>query len=189
VINGDAGFEQALAPARDNLWLMAGGRSLAGLKRLITRKDYGGEQTLAEALFPGDGRFDFVVVDTAPGWDALTINVLFYAETVLAPVSLEILALQGLLEFYNSLAAIQKYRSQLQLRYILPTFYDRRVKKSAEILAQLQSHFGERVCPPVRYNVRLSEGPGYGQSIFEYSPASTGAQDYQALVERILSDE
>lgn len=189
VANGDVDLDRALGVAREHLWLLAGGRSLAGLKRLITRKDFGGESTLAEALAPVEARFDYVILDTAPGWDALTINVLFYANAVLAPVSLEIMTLQGLMEFNHSLAAIQKYRPELQLRYILPTFFDRRVRKSDEILTQLQAHFGERVCAPVRYNVRLSEAPGYGQVIFEYAPHSTGAQDYETLTERILADE
>jgi chromosome partitioning protein len=189
LVNGDAPLEQVLIAARDGLWLLAGGRSLAGLKRLITRKDFGGESTLAETFAPLDARFDYILLDTAPGWDALTINVLFYATAVLAPVSLEIMTLQGLMEFNHSLAAIQKYRPELTLRYILPTFYDRRVKKSEEILAQLRAHFGERVCTPIRYNVRLSEAPGYGQVIYEYAPHSTGAQDYESLTERIIVDE
>src|SRR5512143_18263 len=44
VINGEVEFEAALSPASENLWVLAGGRSLAGLKRVITRKDFGGEQ-------------------------------------------------------------------------------------------------------------------------------------------------
>jgi chromosome partitioning protein len=66
---------------------------------------------------------------------------------------------------------------------------DRRVKKSDEILAHLRDHYPELVCEPIRYNVRLSEAPGYGQTIFEYAPTSTGAQDYQRLTERILRDD
>src|SRR5512140_105953 len=65
VINGEADFEGALLAARENLWVLAGGRSLAGLKRVITRKDFGGEQTLAETLTPVDRRFEYVIVDTA----------------------------------------------------------------------------------------------------------------------------
>ena len=44
------------------------------------------------------------------------------------------------------------------------------------------------VCDPIRYSVRLSEAPGYGQTIFEYAPRSPGAEDYQKLAERILGD-
>jgi chromosome partitioning protein len=186
--SGETGHDGAVVLARENLSLLAGGRGLASLKRLITRKDFGGEQTLAEALAPLDGRFDFVLLDTAPGWDALSVNALFYADEVLAPVSLEVMTLQSLLDFSGSLAAIGRYRPDLALRYVLPTFLDRRVRKSDEILAQLGSHFGTRVCAPIRYNVRLSEAPGYGQTIFEYAPHSPGADDYRALTERILND-
>lgn len=189
VVTGEAEFEAACTPAREGLWLLAGGRSMAGLKRLITRKDFGGEQTLAEALKDVDNRYDYIIVDTAPGWDALTVNALFYADAVLSPVSLEVMTLQGLMDFARSMADIQKYHPELELKYILPTFFDRRVKKSEEILGQLQTHFGERVCPPIRYNVRLSESPGYGQTIFEYAPNSAGAHDYQKLTERIMENE
>ena len=136
-----------------------------------------------------NGGLDFVILDTAPGWDALSINVLFYAVDVIAPVSLEVMSLQSLLEFRRSLESIQRYRTELALRYVLPTFLDRRVKKSAEILSLLESHYPQQYCTPIRYSVRLSESPGYGQTIFEYAPQSPGAHDYQALAERILSDD
>ncbi len=185
LVNGSLPPDAAIQLARERLWLLAGGRSLAGLKRDIARRDYGGEQTLSEALAPYDGLYDYVVVDTAPGWDTLTINVLFYVREVLAPVSLEVLTLQGLLDFAGSLAAIQKYHPDLALRYILPTFLDRRVRKSDEILAQLRGHFGAQVCAPIRYNVRLSEAPGYGQTIYEYAASSPGAEDYAALTAQV----
>ena len=188
LILGESDLQSAIFQARPNLSLLSGGRALAGIKRLITRKDFGGEQTISEALSALDGRYDYVIMDTAPGWDALSVNVLFYANDILAPVSLEIMTLQGLMEFARSMASIQKYRSELQLRYILPTFLDRRVKKSDEILGQLTAHYGEQVCPPIRYSVRLSEAPGYGQSIYEYAPRSSGAEDYQKLTERIMQD-
>ena len=60
------------------------------------------------------------------------------------------------------------------------------MRKSDEILGQLQTHFGPQVYAPIRYNVRLSEAPGYGQTIFEFAPHSPGAEDYQRLVERIM---
>ncbi|MEA3335455.1 MAG: ParA family protein [Chloroflexota bacterium] len=188
LVSGEVTPDQATVAVRDNLWLLAGGKNLAGLKRLIARKDFGGERTLSEALEMLDSRFDYIIMDTAPGWDVLTVNVLFFADEVLSPVSLEVMTLQGLLEFQQSLTTIQRYHQELILRYILPTFMDRRVKKSGEILGQLTSTFPEQTCEPIRYNVRLSEAPGYAQSIFEYSPRSAGSQDYQQLAERIAND-
>jgi chromosome partitioning protein len=184
-------LEKALIQARYNLWLLSGGRALAGLKRLIDRKDFGGEQTLSEALSDEAlgqvGPFDFLLLDTSPGWDALTVNALFCVDEVLSPVSLEALTLQGLLEFSQSLAAIGKYKPRLGLRFIVPTFLDRRVSKSGEIHELLRGHYPSLLCDPIRYNVRLSEAPGYGQTIFEYAPASSGAQDYATLATTVLN--
>jgi len=185
---GECKPEKAILEARKNLFLLAGGRALAGVQRLIVRKDFGGEQTLNETLAILDGRYDYVILDTPPGWSAITINVLFYAREVLTPVSLEVLTLQGLLEFDQSLKAIQQYNQELTLKYVLPTFLDRRVRKSIEILQMLHEHYGDLVCEPIRYNVRLSEAPGFGQTIFEYDASSQGAEDYKKLTKRIVKN-
>ena len=185
LLSGEATPAESIQEVRENLYLLAGGRNLAGLKRYIDRKDFGGEKTLAEGLEPLDSSFDYAILDTAPGWDSLTVNVLFYADEILSPVSMEILTVSGLMDFQESIQAIQKYRPELELRYVLPTFMDGRVKKSEEILSQLRSYFGEKLCSPIRYSVRLSEAPGFGMTIYEYAPASSGVEDYQALVERI----
>ncbi len=180
--------QEAMIEARPNLYVLAGGRELAGTKRLIARRDLGSEMALYEALVPLDGQFEYVLLDTAPSWDVLNINALFYANEILVPVSLEVLALHGVADFIASVKVVQRYNPNIQIRYILPTFLDLRVAKSNEILEQLQRHFNGLVLPPIRYSVRLSEAPGFGQSIFEYAPGSRGALDYEELVERIEKD-
>ncbi len=98
------------------------------------------------------------------------------------------MSLQGLSEFINSLRSMQRYHPGLALKYIVPTFLDRRVKKSTEILNQLKTYYTDELCPPISYNARLSEAPGHLQTIFEYAPKSRGAQNYMKLAERILQD-
>jgi chromosome partitioning protein len=189
LVTGEAKSDESIMPARERLWLLTGGRSMAGLQHLISRKEFGGEQTLADALAHLEGQYDFVLLDTGPGWDALTVNALFYATEVLTPVSLEVMTLSSLIDFQQNITAIQRYHPQLALRYVLPTFLDRRVKKSEEILQQLNHAFGGLVCAPIRYSVKISEAPGYGQTIFEYAPRSPGAEDYRQLTERIRQNE
>ncbi len=179
---------EAVVQVRRNLWLLAGGKSLAGIKRLIDRKDYGGELTIGQALVPIEKDYDYVVVDTSPGWDPLTVNVLFYVYELLLPVSLEVMSIQGFGEFLKSIAAIQKFRPEVELRYILPTFRDMRVKKGGEFLDYLEKAYGDKVCDPIRYNVRLSEAPAYGQTIYEFAPGSPGAQDYRTLIRKITGE-
>jgi chromosome partitioning protein len=185
LVTGELPATETVVQARENLWLLAGGRSLAGIKRLIDRKDFGGELTLVEALEPIEKDYDYVIVDTSPGWDPLTVNVLFYVYELITPVSLEVMTLQGLVEFLKSLASIQKYRADVTLNYILPTFLDKRIKNPDAILEKLKELYGEYVCTPIRYNVRLSESPAYGKTIYEYAPGSHGSQDYRDLVRKI----
>jgi len=188
LVEGSADVDDVIVNARPNLWIIAGGRQLAELKRDISRKDIRPEMTLAETLDGYDSAYDFVILDTAPSWDVLNVNALFYANEVLVPISMEVLSVQGLGEFHQSVTSIQRYHEELELRYVVPTFYDRRVRKSDEILEQLNQYYATKLCTPIRYNVRLSEAPGYGETIFEYSPSSAGADDYRQLVRRVLSN-
>jgi len=187
LVEGSAEAEEALLLARENLWLLGGGKSLAGLKRLISRKDFGGERTLDDALAHLDDRFDVIVVDSAPGWDALTVNVLFYVREVLVPVALEAMSLQGFSEFLRSFAAVSRYRPELTLAYIVPTFLDKRVRGPAALALELATLYPDRICPPVRYNAKLSEAPAEGRTIFEFAPRSPGAKDYQTLAHRVAA--
>ncbi len=189
VLSEDLPAKDAIFLARPNLWILAGGKTLSAAKRAIGRKDYGAEQTLSEVLKPIEDQFDYIILDTSPAWDPLTINTLFYANEVLTPVSLEALTLNSLAEFVTRLEQVKKFNKKLTHAYVLPTFHDGRVKKSAEILTQLKKHFLSKLCEPIKYNVRISESAGFGQTIFEFAPNSSGAKDYQRLIERIVKNE
>lgn len=187
LIQGDANLEDVQIEARENLFVIAGGGALSGVKRLISRREMRSEMTLSEALEKLQG-YDFVLVDTAPSWDVLNINCLFYVDEILIPVSMEVLALQGIGDFLGRVEEVQRYREGLLIRGIIPTFYDGRVKKSAEILEQLERYFPDIIWPAVRYNARLSEAPGFGQHIFEYARRSNGAADYARLAQRLTKE-
>lgn len=184
LMQGEASLEDVQIEARKNLFVIAGGGKLSGVKRMISQRDMRSELVLSEALEDLQG-YDFVLLDTAPSWDVLNVNCLFYVDEILIPVSMEVLALQGIGDLLGRVKEVQRYRDDLIVRGVIPTFYDGRVKKSAEILEQLERHFPDAVWPIVRYNSKLSEAPGFGQNIFEYAKRSNGAADYARLAERL----
>ena len=184
LLQGDAGLGDVQIEARENLFVIAGGGALSGVKRMISRRDMRSELVLSEGLEDLRG-YDFVLLDTAPSWDVLNVNCLFYVEQLLIPVSMEALALQGIGDFLGRVDQVQRYRESLRVSGIIPTFYDARVRKSAEILEQLERYFPDALWPRVRYNSKLSEAPGFGQHIFEYAKRSNGAADYARLAERL----
>jgi chromosome partitioning protein len=177
----------ALVEARENLWLLAGGNGLAGVKMEIARREMSPEAVLAEAMEHYEGGFDFLIMDTAPGWDTLLVNALYCSHEIISPVSMEPMALSGLMRFQERLTVIQKYNPQLQLRWVVPTFVDGRVRKTFDILEQLRERYGDLVGPEIKYTVKLSEAPAYGKTIFEHDPKGAGAKSYKKLVDLVLN--
>ncbi|MFH1156244.1 MAG: AAA family ATPase [Pseudomonadota bacterium] len=189
LLTRELGPEEAVIQARKNLWLLGGGKSLAGVKRIIDRKSFGAEYTLTEALKGLENQYDYIIIDTSPGWDQLTVNVLFYATEILVPVALEIMPLHGMSEFMKSLGAIQKYRKEVALKYVLPTFMDTRVKNPQLIFERLKQLYRDYICKPIRYNENFSEAPSFGKTIFEFAPGCSGAVDYRELVRRVAQND
>lgn len=186
LISGEAQPAEAVVEARERLYLLAGGQTLGGIQREIARRDYGSERVLSEALEPFRGRLSYVILDTGPGWDALLVNVLFYAEELISPIHLEGLAVSGLGVFLQRVGDIQRHRPGLQRPLILPTALDRRTSQSGEILSQLERAFPEQLLPAIPYSVRLSEAAARGMTIWEYAPSSAGAAAYRALIQRVM---
>lgn len=189
VLSDEITAAKAVHLARKNLWILSGNKALSKSKETITQKIMGREKALQEILEPIENDFDYIIIDTSPSFDVLTINALYYASEVITPVSLEVLTLTSLVEFIKSIDAVKKYNKSLVHSYILPTFLDGRVKKSEEVFQQLKDHFSKQLLNPIKYNVRLSECAGFGKTIFEFAPNSTGAEDYKKVVERIIKDE
>jgi len=180
--------QEAVCPARPNLWVLAGGIGLVELKHWLGEQPREVRQTvLAQSLVPREGALDFLIFDCAPGWDVLSVNVLMAAHEVLCPVALQGPALEGLKTFFGYLMSAQRLNRDLELKYVLPTLYDRRTRQSSEIHSRLRKLFCKQICDPIHYNVRLSEAPSCGQSIFEYHNRATGAADYAQLVRRVAN--
>jgi chromosome partitioning protein len=181
--------KEALHPARENLWILAGGIKLVELKNWL------GEQPrehrhalLRQSIIPKGDSLDFLIFDCAPGWDILSVNILMAVEDVLCPVALQAPAIEGLKTFFKYLLSAQKQNNRLSLKYILPTLFDGRTRQSADLYLKLKRLFTKQICNPIRYNVRLSEAPGAGKTIFEYDARATGAQDYHKLTRRLIDD-
>ena len=188
LVTEELDVDETIFEARSNLWLLAGGRSLAGIRRMIERRGAGGEQTFKDSLQVLDGKYDYIIIDTSPGWDILNIAVLFWAKEVLTPIALQVMALQGLLEFIRNLSTIRKIRKDIAISYVLPTFLNDKDEKCKEIFAELNKLYGKNICTPIPYSTKLSETPSYGKTIFEFAPDSQAAEGYRNLIRQITNN-
>lgn len=179
--------QEAVIEVRENLYLLSGNKRMAKAARLIAREEYDSQYVLKNTLKPYEKKYDFVILDTAPGYDTLAINVFFYGKEVIVPINMEILSTRGFLDLLEELKPITK-RSGVKIRFILPTMADGRKGLTKDIIDQLQENFGALVCNPIRYMARMSEIPRKGKTIYEEDQKSRPALDYAELTGRILQN-
>lgn len=133
-------------------------------------------------------RYDYVVLDCGPSLNLLNQNALSYADEVVIPVTCDYLALVGVKQVLRTLKDIERHlHHAVRVSAVLPTFFDNRTRLAREVLDTLQGHFKTKCLEPIRLNTRLAEAPSHRKTIFEYAPQSHGAEDYNRVVDWLIS--
>jgi chromosome partitioning protein len=125
-------------------------------------------------------RPDYVFIDCPPSLGLLTVNAMVAAEEVFIPIQCEYYALEGLSQLLNNIELVQNHLNQsLWVSTILLTMYDGRTKLADQVTAEVRRHFGDTVLKTViPRSVKVSEAPGFGQTVLTYDPGSRGAMCY-----------
>jgi chromosome partitioning protein len=123
---------------------------------------------------------DYVLIDCPPSLGLLTVNALVAADEVLIPIQCEYYALEGLGQLINNIELVRAHlNTRLHVSTILLTRYDGRTKLADQVTSEVRQHFGDRVLRTViPRSVKVSEAPGFGQTILAYDPGSRGAMSY-----------
>ena len=121
-----------------------------------------------------------MLIDCPPSLGLLTLNALVAGDEVLIPIQCEYYALEGLGQLLSNIDLVRAHLNPgISVRTILLTMYDGRTKLADQVADEVRNHFGDVVLPAViPRNVRVSEAPGYGQSVLTYDPGSRGSTSY-----------
>lgn len=187
---GQAELPACITRARDNLDLIPSDRNLVAGERELWRMDdeWKARQRLAEKL-DGLETYDYVLFDFSPSVGIIGESALRCIDELIVPVAMNYLALVGTRQVIETLKGIGHVPNHhLRLSLVVPTLYRGRLRKDREVMDVLERYFTDRLAKPIRRDVKLSEAPSYGKTIFEYAPESAGAKDYWSLVERIEKD-
>ncbi len=174
----------------DNLKLVPADKSLTGAA--IEMIDFSErELRLKQILIPALGEFDYVLIDSPPSLNILTLNGLVAADSVLIPIQCEYFALEGITDLMDTLARVRRhFNPSLAVQGILLTMFDERTNLSSQVRDDLQSYFADQLFRTViPRNVRLAEAPSFGKPIIIYDIRSRGAESYINLAKEILNHE
>jgi chromosome partitioning protein len=148
------------------------------------------ECCLREALNEVKDSYDYAIIDCPPAVGLLTFNALRAATDVIVPVETGYFALHGLSKQLETLSILSRRCNQQVDVRVLASMYDIRTKMAREILAELRSHFGDKMFKTiVSFNTKIKEASSFGQPISEYDPASKGRKDFSALAAEILGSQ
>ena len=150
----------------------------------------GREFLLKTALTEVQDDYDYIIVDTPPALNVLTVNAYVVADGLIIPMAPEILSLLGVAQIRETIDTVRRcYNSRLKVLGILLNKYNQRFTLNREVLdmagqiaAQLDTTVFEA---KIRTSVSVAEAPAHGESVLSYAPSSKPASDFRALIDEI----
>ncbi|MGZ5326544.1 MAG: ParA family protein [Solirubrobacterales bacterium] len=188
-LSGETSVAEAAIPAGpDNLWLVPANRDLAGASVELPRIE-GFETRLSEGLGPVRERFACTLLDCPPSLGPVTVTALVAADAVIVPVQAEYLALEGMVQFLETLKLIRRELNPgLELAGAVITMHDERTRLAQDVERELRDHFPARVFRTViPRSIRVAEAPSYGEPVTDHDPDSPGSRAYRDLAEELIA--
>lgn len=144
--------------------------------------------TLKKVLKEPKERYDFIIIDCPPTVSFLTANALVAANTILIPMQMDVLSIQGLNQILYTVKEIkEELNPSLKVLGIVRMLVDQRRQLTREALDHIHNNFDLNIFKHyVRANVRAAEAPSYGKSIIEYDPKCNAAKDYINVTKEFL---
>ena len=186
-LTGDVSVAEAARPAGpDNLWMVPANADLAGASVELPRME-GFETRLREGLGPVRERFSYTLLDCPPSLGPVAVNALVAADRVIVPVQAEYLALEGLVQFLDTMKLMRReLNPDLDLAGVVITMYDERTRLSHDVERELREHLPAPVFRTViPRSIRVAEAPSYGIPVGHHDPRSAGAEAYAAFAEEV----
>ena len=169
---------------------MPANRDLAGASVELPRIE-GYERRLRDGLGPVRERFALTLLDCPPSLGPVTVNALAAADRVIVPVQAEYLALEGLVQFLDTLELVRReLNPALVLTGVVITMHDERTRLAQDVERELREPLPRAGVrdrdPPQRPRRRGAELRRAGD---RPRPGSRGSAAYRELARELAERE
>ena len=179
-------INQCIYQSNDSYDVIPGGEELIALEVAIRNNNNQG--CLSKSLQTLNGLFDYILIDTPPTLNQLTIEGLFCASGTLIPLQCEYYSLEGVTGLMHTIKTLSdKNMTSNRVIGIVRTMVDMRNNLAKEVSNELEKHFSTLIFNTlIPRNVKLAEAPSHGVSGIKYMPSSYGAKAYLALAGELI---
>lgn len=188
VLTGEVPAKEAIIRTSEGEFIPAGAL-LAGADQAITK--IGKEYRLKEALEPLKDSYDYIIIDTPPALNILTVNALVTSNSVIIPAEANAHSLQGMTQLKEEIDAIKTYcNKDLFIKGVLLTRYNGRSILSRDMkenIEELAKQFDSKLFnATIRECVAIKEAYTFCKDIYSYAPNSNACIDYELFVDEFL---
>ena len=146
------------------------------------------ETRLLEALDKVEEDYDFIIIDTPPGFNLLSANAIFAAKEVVVPVQCEYLALRAANQL-TSLITSKRYFRDKEISALL-TMYGWRSRLSRAVAKSTRQNFkGYVFSTIIPRTAILAQTQEQQEPILKSAPNSRAARAFRQLAEELISKE
>ena len=151
------------------------------------------EFMLSELLAGVRDRYDFIIIDTPPALNLLTVNAYVASTGLIVPMEAEVLSLVGITQLQETIDTVRaSYNPGLKVLGILINKFNGRLALSKDILEMAQvvaDQLGSRVFEAkIHRGVGVAMAPAHGQTVLTYQPDSRPALDFQSIIDAVAGD-
>lgn len=132
--------------------------------------------------------YDYIVFDTSPAMNVVSLNILTFVDYLLIPATMDAFAISNINYLLDQVNLIKEFYDKApQVLGILPTMYDKRTTVSAQALEAIKTKFGSsyRVFDPIGIDAIIKKAQVKRQFIFDFDE-SRAADQYKKLTDKIL---
>jgi chromosome partitioning protein len=143
------------------------------------------EELVADRAARGE-TIDYIFIDCPPSLGLLTINAFTAAKEVLIPIQCEYYSLEGLSQLLKTFELVKKrLNPTLKLSTLVLTMFNN-TNLANDVANEIRKHYpNELIDIPIPRTVRVSEAPGFKQTVMTYDPVSPGAVAYMAVAREL----
>ena len=172
-------------------------RELAGFEAGLIN-EFGREQLLNRYVDMIRHEYEYILIDSQPSLNILTINVLAAANGVIIPTQPEMYSVEGIAEIRETIRKIRRsgINPALTVDGILVTMMNERAKYTRREQEGIVETLGkrERIFQAyIPYTVKLKECGRMGSSIFRYKPRGKtvirAQEEYIKLAKEVINNE